>query len=495
MPKNQYLYWELSAHRRYLPLLTVAFGVVCLYCYQLNGVGVLGPDEPRYAAIGRAMAQTGQLITPKLWGNPWFEKPPLLYWFTAIGTWTGLDPDLAARVPVALLSLCFLAAFFFLLRSEFGFDAAAVSTILLASCASWVTYSSLCLTDLPLAVFFSLAVLLTVPLTAKTPPETHVQLRFAAIGACIGLAMLSKGLVPIALAAPFLWYLRRLWRSWWIAALAAILVAAPWYLAVYAENGYPFIEEFFIKHHLERLYSPALQHVQPWYYYVPVLLAGLFPWTPLLALLAVKGKPWDARRRFLAAIVLWGVLFFSISLNKLPGYLLPLIPALFALIAAHFDAENPALPRAWLLPCAILIAAIPLLAQILPQALAAGRLTSLTLQGLSPTQIFYVVLPLAALLVVRRSWAASVLVLCVVAGGIYLKSAVYPILDRTVSARDLWRELRPNSADICDDWMSRDWAYGLAFYRGSPFPPCSARHARLQLRSPRHGPPVLEPNP
>lgn len=97
----------MSPLRRYLPLLTVAFGIACFYLYDLNGVGVLGPDEPRYAAIGRAMAQTGDFVTPKLWGSPWFEKPPLLYWMTAAGTKAGLNAELSARLPVALLSLFF----------------------------------------------------------------------------------------------------------------------------------------------------------------------------------------------------------------------------------------------------------------------------------------------------------------------------------------------------------------------------------------------------
>ena len=457
---------------------------------------MLGPDEPRYAAIGRAMAQTGQLITPKLWGSPWFEKPPLLYWMTAVGTWAGLDRDLAGRVPVAALSLCFLGVFFALLRSEFGFDASALASILLASSAAWFTYSDLCLTDLPLAVFFSLAVLFALPLLRSTYAGNRLRLRLAAIGASLGLAMLAKGLAPIALAFPLLWFLRRYWRYLWIAAVALFAAAAPWYLAVCAENGYAFIQDFFIKQHLERLYSPALQHVQPWYYYLPVLLAGLFPWTPLLGLLALRRTVWDERHKFLATTVLWGVLFFSLSLNKLPGYLLPLVPALLALIAAQFEAESPAgLPRAWLVPCAALIATIPLLAQVLPETLAAGRLTSVTLRGLSPTQLFYVVLPMAVLLFVRRSWAPFILVLCVVAGGLFLKSAAEPVLDRTVSARSLWNELRSNPKGICDDWMPRDWAYGLAFYRGSPFPPCSSGRYPLRLRSPRHGPPLLEANP
>ncbi|MBV8071194.1 MAG: glycosyltransferase family 39 protein [Acidobacteriaceae bacterium] len=489
------LYWGLSAVRRYLPLVTLAFAVICLYCYKLDGVGVLGPDEPRYAAVGRAMARTGDLVTPRLWGEPWFEKPPLLYWLTAIGTRAGLNADLAGRIPVVMVSLCFLGAYFALLCREFGLDVAGIATMLLATSASWLTYSSLCLTDLPLAVFFSLAVLLTVPLLGEPRPGTRVNARLAAAGVAIGLAMLAKGLVPLALLVPFVWFLRRLWRRWLIPIAAATLVAAPWYVAVYARNGYPFVEDFFLKQHFERLYSPVLQHVQPWYYYVPVLMAGLFPWTPLLALLGAPAR-WDERRRFLAAVVVWGIVFFSISLNKLPGYLLPLVPSLFALVASHYEAKSPAtLSRLWLLPCALLIAAIPLVAQALPQALAAGHLSALSFAGVSRTETFYIALPLATLLFARHSWAGLLLALCVVAAGIYLKTVDDPVLDRTVCARQLWQELKPNQNEICDDWLPRDWAYGLAYYRGSPFPACASSHYKLRVRSAGHGPPVLEPMP
>src|SRR5438309_10369076 len=95
------------------------------YLYKLDGVGILGKDEPRYVAIGRAMAQTGDWLTPRLWGSPWFEKPPLLYWMTAAGTAIGLGPELSGRLPVVLFSLAFLGVMFVVLRREFGTTAAA----------------------------------------------------------------------------------------------------------------------------------------------------------------------------------------------------------------------------------------------------------------------------------------------------------------------------------------------------------------------------------
>ena len=79
-----------------------------LYFFRLGGAGLVGPDEPRYAWIGRAMAQTGDWVTPRLWGQPWFEKPALLYWLTGAAFRLGLGPDLAPRLPVALVSVGFL---------------------------------------------------------------------------------------------------------------------------------------------------------------------------------------------------------------------------------------------------------------------------------------------------------------------------------------------------------------------------------------------------
>ena len=88
--------------------LLSGLGLFFLYFFGLTRTGLLGPDEPRYAAIGCAMASTGDWITPRLWGQPWFEKPALLYWMTAAGFKAGLGPDWAPRLPVALVSVAFL---------------------------------------------------------------------------------------------------------------------------------------------------------------------------------------------------------------------------------------------------------------------------------------------------------------------------------------------------------------------------------------------------
>src|SRR5579871_1719184 len=91
-----------------------------LYLNDLSAVGLIGPDEPRYAAVSRAMAASGDWITPRLLGQPWFEKPALLYWVEAIGFRLGLGSEWAARLPVALMAVAFLTFFWWILNREFG---------------------------------------------------------------------------------------------------------------------------------------------------------------------------------------------------------------------------------------------------------------------------------------------------------------------------------------------------------------------------------------
>jgi 4-amino-4-deoxy-L-arabinose transferase-like glycosyltransferase len=483
----------LPLTRRYLLFATLAIAISSLYFYQLDGFGVFGPDEPRYAAIGRAMAQTGDLITPKLWGTPWFEKPPLLYWMTALGVRLGLSPDLCGRLPVTLLSLTSLAIWFELLRREFNWRVAGLSVALLATSAWWLAFSGLCVTDLPLAVFFSFAVLLSLPLLRPAPDTRHLYLRFGAIGVCFGLAVLAKGLVPLALALPFAWFLRRYWRGWLICFATFAVVALPWYVAVYLQNGFAFIQDFFIRHHFERVYSASLLHVQPPYYYLVVFLAALFPWTALAGLLFRPGQNWDTRRRFLLSVVTWGLVFFSIPLNKLPGYLLPLLPSFFVLLGSVFENRRlNDISRGWLVASALLIACIPLLVSILPVLLAAGKLTATSLGPLTRTEVFYLAVPIAIALLTRRSWAALLLILCVIPEGIYLKAATYPAIDANVSARSLWHKIGPIADEICDGGTNRDWIFGLSYYRGAAFPLCNGGKFPYVLRTRKRGVPDLD---
>lgn len=490
----------MSRLRKYLLFPSLGLAVIALYLYQLDGTGVLSTDEPRYLAVGRAMAASNDWVMPVLWGKPWFEKPPLLYWLAALGTRAGLGMELCGRLPVALLSLAFLAGFFELLRREFGFRVAAIATMLLACSAGWLAFSSLALTDAPMAVCFSLAVLLLLPLVnpsdqpvGRPYSPAEVNYRFALAGLATGFAVLAKGLVPILLLLPAAWYLRRYARRWWIGLAAMLIVAAPWYLAVYLRAGFPFIEELFLKHHLARLYSASIDHVQPVYFYIPALLGSVFPWTPLL-LLPIQRRTWaEPRRQYLLVTVAFGFLFFSAILNKLPGYLLPLLPLLFILIGAWFEDHRPAeLNRGLMVACAALIGVVPLLSGVIPRVLA-GQHDALAVFSPTPTLIAFSLLPLGFASVARRSWLGPILIFCSVAAALYLKESVYPVLDRENSARGLWRELAPEISTVCDAGLHRAWQYQFAFYLGHPLPQCQPGVSRWGLRQHGNERPIVSP--
>src|SRR5579872_777795 len=108
------------------------------YLYGLSATGLMGVDEPRYAAIAREMAWSGDWITPRLWGSPWFEKPVLLYWVQGLAYRLGLGPELSARLPVVLCAIAFLAFFWWILSREFGCLSACIATLLLATTGGYL---------------------------------------------------------------------------------------------------------------------------------------------------------------------------------------------------------------------------------------------------------------------------------------------------------------------------------------------------------------------
>jgi 4-amino-4-deoxy-L-arabinose transferase-like glycosyltransferase len=436
-----------------------------LYFFGLGATGLVGPDEPRYASIAHEMALSGDWITPRLWGAPWFEKPALLYWMGASFFKLGFGADLAPRLPVAFLSAAFLALFFFVLRREFGAKCAWLSASILATSAGWLAFSQVATTDLPMAATFSAAMMLCLPWL-----RTGDRRLLPWAGVCLGLAVLGKGLVPLVLAAPLAYFAIRKLRDWVWPVLACAATAVPWYALCTAINGRAFLDEFFLKHHFQRFASDSLQHVQPVWFYAPILLAGLFPWTPLAATFFQRENWSDRRRRFFALWLVWGFVFFSAATNKLPGYLLPLLPAAAVLMGLGLaQARNP---QRWLAGVAALLGCIPWAAAVLPRALASG----LSRVDISYTPLLWL-LPAAlfGLLLLRMDAAKASIatVAAVFAALVFLKTAALPAVDANVSARQLWREIEPRRNDVCVEEIHRAWRYGLNYYSITPLPACS----------------------
>ncbi len=443
--------------------------LLILYLLDLGGVGFISTDEPRYASIGREMARSGDWVTPRLDGSGWFEKPPLLYWMIAAGNVVHLPDEWAARLPVALLSLAFLLLFFYVVAREFTTRAAIAAVTILAASAGWLAYSFSALTDLPMSAMLGAAILV-----ALFEKEKWSGL---AAGALLGFAVLAKAFVPLVLFAPVFLVARGKRTA---IAVGCIAVAAPWHVLCFLRNGHTFWNEYFWRQQFSRFFTTERQHVHAWWYYLPVLLAGLFPWTPLAALLARRSTYMDVRMRYLGLWLLYGLAFFSASQNKLAGYLLPLMPGLALLLAVGIESENEKSKLVpWLLAAsAALLIALPTVVATLPDAL---------LSGVGRTHVNFVIgLPLllvGALIagaVWWLSWSSkpSLAILtagmAVVFGVAYVKGAAFPELDDRVSARGFWRTHGANAAGACIDNVGRAWEYGLNYYAGHPFQTCES---------------------
>jgi len=438
--------------------------LLLLYLLHLGGVGFLGPDEPRYASIGREMARSGDWITPRLDGRPWFEKPPLTYWLTAAGNLAGLPDEWAARLPEALISAAFLIFFYVTLAREFSPQMALGATAILATSAGWMAYSFAALTDLPMAAALGAAMLIML-----FDPRRAVL-----AGALLGLSILGKGFVPVVLIAP-LFLIARGKRILTLASGA--IIAAPWIILCWLRNGNAFWDDFFWKQHVARFLTPSLEHVQPFWYYIPVLLAGLFPWTPLAGLLAQRRVYSDRRILLLGVWVLYGLIFFSIARNKLPGYLLPLFPAVAILLAAAF--ETASFKAWWLAACALMLVGLPTVAGILPDALLAG-LSRSNVVFASGGLVFAGAGAAVWWLAWKQKTEAALLSVALAAGigAVYLKYNTFPALDRIVSVRSFWRAHESEVSAGCVDGVSRARQYGLNYYAGHEVVECAAADAQ-----------------
>ncbi len=342
-----------------------------------------------------------------------------------------------------------------------------------------VGFTHVSVTDIPLTATFGAAMLLLLPaIEGRGAPVTGAA-------ALLGASVMAKGLVPVVLALPFFWFARRYWRNWlrFRPLLVFGAVTLPWYVLCQLRNP-EFFPTFFIQHQLGRFNSPELRHVQPWWFYLPVLLAAFFPSSALAAFAFSPAIYHDRRRQFLAAIAVWGVIFFSASRNKLAGYVLPLLPLICALAGAGLDAGRER--RSRLLPLAIaasslLLAFLPLCVPLLPSALATGFQSALaghSADGFHSALAIAAATALAAILLfLSRDQALLAWFALACAGWLYVEVAALPEVDEQVSARSLWARLPEPRRAFCLGAVNRSWQYGLNYYSAIPLGSCPAEVA------------------
>jgi 4-amino-4-deoxy-L-arabinose transferase-like glycosyltransferase len=297
--------------------------------------------------------------------------------------------------------------------------------------------------------------------------------------------VLAKGFVPLVLMAPVLLVARRM-RLAMIAG--CVVIAAPWYILCELRNGPAFWNEFFWKHHVDRFLHPTLDHPQPFWFYLPVLLAGLFPWTPLAGLLLRPKTYNDERIRFLLLWLVFGLVFFSVAQNKLPGYALPLLPALAIVLAVALDKTPSA--GWWIGACVVLLIAAPAIAAFLPDALLSGgasahfslaRLARGWPFAMAAAGIFWMAW-LSKDQPGKREQAMLAAALATLAAVAYFKIAVLPVLDQRYSVRGFWRANEAQIQKACLKDVRRNWVYGLNYYAGGPLPECSGTALQVNVQ-------------
>ncbi len=457
-----------------------------LFFFGLAYFGLMGADEPRYAQVAREMLARHDWITPTLGGQPWMEKPPLYYWQAMLAYAVVGVSDWAARVPSALdASLMVVGIYFFLRRFRPGFEID--GALMTASAAGVIGFARAASTDMPLAATFTLAL---VAWYAWYESQSKTYLASAYV--LVALGMLAKGPVApfLALAVVLAFALakgdvRLLLRTLWLPGILLFCaVALPWYIAVQVKN-HDFFRIFILEHNLARFGTNLYRHKEPFWYYVPVVLIGLLPWMMFFVTALVENLRawWAEGREMLRAedslnvfLIIWlavPVIFFSIAQSKLPGYIVPALPAGTLLLAQYLrqhaggnDQANRLVVALHSIACASLLVPALTVAYIVYQHhLSWNRATivAFVVAAMLAVAVFLTLSTRLGLGAMR--FVTLVPVVLSVAAVLRLGA---PALDNTLSARPIAKEIagfETKPLPLAVFGVSRELEFGLAFYR------------------------------
>jgi len=342
---------------RWLPWALIAVG----WFATIQVRPMLDPDEGRYAEIPREMLAQRDFVTPRFNDLKYFEKPPLQYWATAaVYAVFGLS-EWSSRIWSVGLALACLALVYAWVRRGYGPDAALAALAALGVSPYFLAIGHLNLLD-PAFTFWLTAGVLAFTVAQSELPGSEAERRWMLCAwGLAALAVLSKGIVVGVLAggALVLYSLIerdvRPWRRLHVGAGLALflLIAAPWFVLVSVRNP-SFPGFFFVHEHFARFLTTVHQRVEPWWFFLPLLLAAVLPWL-VPCTRALRGA-WADRpavdpgleaahasgfrpRRFLLIYSALTLVFFSASGSKLAPYILPMVPVLAALTG--IEARDP----------------------------------------------------------------------------------------------------------------------------------------------------------
>ena len=321
------------------------------------------PDEGLHAAIAQEMVQRGDYVTPTFLGAPFLDKPILFFWAEAASLRMFGDNETAVRLPPLLFGLAGMLGVALLGGSLFGERAGHLSGIVYGTMVLPFGVSQVAVHDIGLIGFMCVAAWCLVEVS-NPPASAFLNAPVASAfrrnsllsilaGVCLGLSILTKGLVGVVfvgilgacLAAYRPAAIVRLGVALTIAVVVAVLVAAPWYIAMEAAHpGY--LHYYFVERHVQGYLTATQRHAgRPFWYYVPILLGGALPWTLYLAG-AIQSARGNGPRLVLWAWLAIGLVFLSVGESKLATYALPLFPILAILIGETISSSAFTLRRA-----------------------------------------------------------------------------------------------------------------------------------------------------
>ena len=325
--------------------------------WSLGGHRLLDPDEGRNAEVAREMVQSGDFVVPRLDGLPYLDKP-VLYFAAAAVSMEALGPtEAAARLPALLFTLASVALVVWWARRRWGADAGWIAGIALATMPLVLAFARETIFDSTLAFFLTLAVL------------SFADERPVLAWAAIGLGGLTKG--PVAIAVPLLAVVpyalltgRSLGRIFaWRGLLVFLVIVLPWFLAVTLRHP-EFPDYAFVRETFQRVTTRGFHRTAPFWYYLPIVLVGAFPWiVPALAGLGKWRWLWSSRQvnpvaQEAVLLLCWMVFplaFFSLNQSKLPHYVLPLLPAIALAVGRTLSRRGIALGARAYVPAAVLL--------------------------------------------------------------------------------------------------------------------------------------------
>ena len=340
---------ELAASKTAIWTLLGFFIVVTLYALSIRTL--VPPDEGRYAEMAREMFASGDWITTRLNGIKYFEKPPLQTWMNALTFAVFGLGEWQARLWTGLCGILGVGLTAHAGKQVFGARVGLYAGLVLASSLFWLASGQINSLDMGLSAMMTIT--LASLLIAQRDTASALERRnwMLACWAGMALAVLAKGLIGLVLPGGVLILYSLFARDWRIwtrlhlvkGMLVFFAIAAPWFVLVAVRNPeQPYF--FFVHEHFQRFLMKGHKREGAWYYFVVLLIPGIMPWLGVLPQSLAAGFKRQAgvfQPRLM--LLIWAAFifcFFSYSTSKLPGYIVPVFPALALLTAVFLESAS-----------------------------------------------------------------------------------------------------------------------------------------------------------